>query len=633
LGYNRKDLEEKTVSNIINPATGKKVAYTKANLLVLAMNWGTEKNRQRIIGGFFANENMSAEQAKLSDEAASQGYAAIEKVLENLTDKDWDFVQGVWDLFESSWPQALAVEKEATGLEIGRERPMAFLTSTGRKMRGGYFPIRYNPVKSLMAARHQAEDAAESLIKNPYDRASVAHGYTKSRSKTVNRQILLELSTIAQHLNEVAHDLTHRIAVYDVSKIINDKDLAPHLEHVLGRANYEQLNPWLKHISSPALTDPNVTQMERIINATLTNISASYLGFKFSVGLRQLMGIGPAADKIGRLRMARAMWSYLADSANWGGIAQEVFEKSSYMGARAKNFDANISAAVANRGDKHLTGARAGLRDAMFWWAGEMDLFVSIPTWMAAYERALNDFAEPGINEEVLEKRAIDYADMIVRMTQNAGSAKDLALIQRRGPLMRLFTMFYTGIGRLYNLTREEFGKGHDIRDFPRLAAHILTVYTVPYLIGSLITNRALGNGNGDEDDEDKGYLPFLWFLGKGTVSEMMRPLVGVKDLFDMATGTETIDMPTLGDGIHGIKNLIYTVDEAFDDGEVDFGRLTRATIESAGPLFALPSKQIRASWGGTLKAMENWDRRSTTEKVLKTPWDILMGPGPRRKK
>jgi hypothetical protein len=228
------------------------------------------------------------------------------------------------------------------------------------------------------------------------------------------------------------------------------------------------------------------------------------------------------------------------------------------------------------------------------------------------------------MDEAALEKKAIDYADMVVRMTQNAGSAKDLALMQRRGPLMRLFTMFYTGIGRLYNLTREEFGKGHGVKDFPRLAAHILTVYTMPFVIGYLITNRRL------KDDDDESWL---WFLGKGTISEMLRPLVGVKDLFDWTMGTERVDMPTLGDSIRGLKDFVETVNDSIDDGDVDWSRLTRDSLELSGPLFAVPSKQIRASWRGILKAMEEWDKRGSVEKALRTPWDILMGPGPKQKK
>ena len=91
-------------------------------------------------------------------------------------------------------------------------------TASGKVMQGGYFPIRYNPVKNLTAAKHQAEKLEKSLHETPYGRAAVAHGYTKGRAEVVNRQILFKLDTIAMHLNEVAHDLTHRIAVRDVSQ-------------------------------------------------------------------------------------------------------------------------------------------------------------------------------------------------------------------------------------------------------------------------------------------------------------------------------------------------------------------------------------------------------------------------------
>jgi hypothetical protein len=630
LGYKRSELQEKFISRIINPATGKYVAYTKENILTLALNWGTNKNRQRVLGGLFGTVGAKDQAFALEHNVALSDFR-IEDLLAHLSDKDWDFVEGVWELFGSYWTEAAKVEKAATGLEIGRESSMSFTTVDGREIKGGYFHIYYNPEKSLTSERHQLEEEAESLIKTPFDRAAVLHGYTKSRDKLVFRQISFELSSIARHLNEVAHDLTHRIPVYDIDRLIHDRELADHLQHVIGHENYLQLSPWLKHIAMPSLTEPHVSQMEKIIQTATTNITAAYLGFKFSVGLRQLAGVGPAADKIGRLNMARAMWLYLANANNWSEIAEEVYEKSSYMSHRAKNFDSNISAAVKNAELGRSVGARGGVQDLMFWWAGETDLFVSIPTWLAAHDKALNDFAEENIDDAALEQKAIDYADMVVRTTQNAGSAKDLALMQRRGPLMRLFTMFYTGVGRLYNLTREEFGKGHGVKDFPRLAAHVLTVYTLPFLIGYLITNRRLKDDGDDEDDENESWL---WFLGKGTISEMMRPLVGVKDLFDMVTGTETIDMPTIGDGLRGIKNFVETVNESYQDDEgVDWSNLIRSSIEVSGPLFALPSKQIRASWKGTLKAMEKWDERSRLERLVKTPWDILMGSGPRRGK
>jgi hypothetical protein len=591
---------------------------------VLGLNWGTLKNRQRVMGGFFANENMSEAEA-INAGTISPQYAEglIESALENLTDKDWDFVQGIWDLFESYWPQVAAVEKEASGTTPGKEQSAPVLTASGKKLRGGYFPIRYNPLKSLTAARHDSEKNVKSLTETPYGRASVAHGYTHARAEVVNRQVSLDLETIARHLNEVAHDLTHRIAVRDVSRIINEKTLAAHLEHVLGRENYEQLNPWLQHIANAALTEKQVTAVEDIVKGMTTNIAAAYLGFKFSVGIKQFFGLGPAAGRLGALRMTRAMWGYLTDAGHWSEIAEDIYKRSAYMSDRAQNFDRDLYAAVADRAAAKLTGSRAGVRDMLFWWAGEMDMLISIPTWRAAYEQALNKFASSETDTETLEKKAVEYADMVVRTTQNAGSPKDLAMIQRRGAIMKLATMFYTALGRIYNATREEYLKGHGVKDFPRLAAHVLTVYTFPFLLGALLSR--------DSGDDDDG---LFWWFGKGTVGEMLSPLVGLGAVFDYISGNRSATIPVIGDAMRNAKKIVDLVAEGrAEDKDMNWGGLTRETIDLAGPLAALPSKQILASYRGILAAMEKWNERSGFEKMTLTPWDVLMGPERRWRK
>jgi hypothetical protein len=85
------------------------------------------------MGGFFANENMSEAEAIEADKISPQAAEGqVESALENLTDKDWDFVQGIWDLFESYWSQVAAVEKEASGTTPRKEKSAPVLTASGR---------------------------------------------------------------------------------------------------------------------------------------------------------------------------------------------------------------------------------------------------------------------------------------------------------------------------------------------------------------------------------------------------------------------------------------------------------------------------------------------------------------------
>ena len=610
-------LKEKVVTRLYNPRKSDYTPFTRENLLALALNMGTERNRQRVLGGWFPKLDMTDERA------VQEAMGIVDSLLENLTDTDWEFVQGVWDLFDGYWPQVAALEKEVSGVTPEKERAVPVRTASGKVMRGGYFPIRYNPVKNLTAAKHQAEKLEKSLHETPYGRAAVAHGYTKGRMEVVNRQILFKLDTIAMHLNEVAHDLTHRMAVRDVSRLINDKELSAHLEHVLGRENYEQLNPWLQHIANSALSEKDVTAVDKMVRRGMSNIAAAYMGFKVSVGLKQIVGLGPAADQVGRLRLSKAMMQYLA-AYDKEAIRDEIFAKSTYMSDRANNFDRDIRGALSERTANTFSNREAGVRNMMFWWAGYMDTLVSIPTWLAAYHKALNDFAKETQDSTALEAKAVEYADMVVRTTQNAGSPKDLAAIQRGGAMRKLFTMFYTGIGRLYNLTREEWHKGHGIRDIPRLTGHVLTVYTIPFLVGELLMNRAFGSG----DDDDDSLLARLWWAGKGTLGEMMAPLVFVRDVANLFV-TDYRYRATPLDEIGGsIERLVRMSRRSMDeDKEMDWTKFAKESTNAAGGLLGLPSRQIIATIRGIDNAIDKWDERGPWERLFGTPMDILMGP------
>jgi hypothetical protein len=67
LGYVKKDWSQKYVTRIQNPATGNSISLTKENIMSIALNWGTKKNRQRIIGGLFVNEEQTREAAAKED--------------------------------------------------------------------------------------------------------------------------------------------------------------------------------------------------------------------------------------------------------------------------------------------------------------------------------------------------------------------------------------------------------------------------------------------------------------------------------------------------------------------------------------------------------------------------------------
>ena len=80
--------------------TGQPTKITKGELISLALNWGAESNREKMLRG----EGWDRE--------------AVQAVLDrHMTKADWDFTQGVWDLISKMRPEISARERRMTGVD------------------------------------------------------------------------------------------------------------------------------------------------------------------------------------------------------------------------------------------------------------------------------------------------------------------------------------------------------------------------------------------------------------------------------------------------------------------------------------------------------------------------------------
>ncbi|MEG2344289.1 MAG: hypothetical protein RSB52_09035, partial [Acidaminococcaceae bacterium] len=111
---------------------------TKENLLCMALNWGNEGNRSRLCVGLGMGE--------------TKVFALLQ---EELTKKDWAFVQALWDHIGQYGDQVNAVVEKQLGVPMHRVKPQKFVITTAdnqtAELAGGYYPIRSDPTKSNAA--------------------------------------------------------------------------------------------------------------------------------------------------------------------------------------------------------------------------------------------------------------------------------------------------------------------------------------------------------------------------------------------------------------------------------------------------------------------------------------------------
>lgn len=218
---------------------------------------------------------------------------------------------------------------------------------------------------------------------------------------------------------------------------------------------------------------------------------------------------------------------------------------------------------------------------------GWADMAVSLPVWHAAYEKGVARWND--------QRKAVDYANYVVRTTNNAGAAKDLAQVQRGGPTRRLFTMYYSAFGSLYQMFREQMIRAgrEGIPGKIKLAAFCFMMFTVQSALEDLVKGRApLGD---DEDDDSIG----KWLM-RGTLlsASSMFPIV-----WDVASGTTLLGgagkfrpSSALEAGsafIKAVDSSAEAVADAWDGEDVEAERVVKNMVEAGGYAFGLPSVQL----------------------------------------
>ena len=122
-----------------------------------------------------------------------------------------------------------------------------------------------------------------------------------------------------------------------------------------------------------------------------------------------------------------------------------------------------------------------------------MQMLVDVPTWQAAYQKALAEGFEDG--------RAVEMADQAVLDSQGGGHNKDRSLVHRNHPFA---TMFYSYFSSMENLWAESLsqqnmktikGQFGFLRDFTLLLA-------IPTL-GQALIFSALRGDDWDKDPEE----------------------------------------------------------------------------------------------------------------------------------
>lgn len=535
--------------------------------LAIALNTGNTGNLQRLLGG--------------------EGWtmAQLTPVLQSLTAQEWAAVQAVWDHFESYRPQIAEKERRVYGKEPEWVEPQPFAVTTADgttvQMRGGYYPIKYDPAASQRAEEHADAESAKRQLQGAYTTATTRRSFTKARVEEVSgRPLLYTLAGMYSGVNDVIHDLAWHEWLIDANRLLRSHTIDTAIREHYGPEAKQQFKTWVQDVAEGDKGAANAG--EAALGRLRQGVSASGLGFNVMSAAIQITGFNQSIVRVGAPWIGRGIAKYLGNPL---GLTRTVHEMSDFMANRARTRFRELNELRNQVQDQSAFNEFIG-RYAYFMMM-RVQQVVDVPTWWGAYEKAI-----AAGNEET---RAVALADQAVIDAQGGGQTKDLSAIERGGPALRLFTVFYSFMNTALNLGVAQTMGANTPAKRAKLAVDYLMLYTVPAVLGYTLKAALTPGDSGDDDLEE---------IAKKLAAEQLGYLMGLmvvvrefNEVAKMVTGNPSFGYSGPA-GVRAISDAQKFGQQAMQ-GEFD-DAFRKSAVNLIGDFTGLPAAQINRTITGT---------------------------------
>lgn len=617
--YSRKEwtvIRSKKLYTVGLDERGKPVSYTKEQLLAMALNFGTKSNRERLIETLWLSDTLNTDEKTILD--------MLDK---NLTDKDWDFIESVWEHLNSYWGERNKVQNDLYGTPLGKVQGEDFTLKSGRVIHGAYYRIKYDPLSSTKTSNFSTTDIAKMDMQN-ISSFSLGMGSTKQRAGASGGQKLrLDLDVYVEAVNEAMQHIAMREATVDVYKLLNRKEVVAAIENTAGPETLSLLQGWAKDCWHSSIKD--MSEWDSTLGRARRRFNFTTMGFRFSTALLNIGNITGMMERMGAANAIKAVGDFYFH----GNIVEQrrfIQTKSTMMRDRGATIDRDMymqdRLPVGKNESEFRSKIEHGkygvdtLNSKAYWLIQATDEMFSLPEWLFTYKRAMAAMEIEGkLNRDEMDAEAVRLADKAVRETFGSNETKDQTSFIRKNGILAQMTTFYS----YTNLVTNQFIRAgyvlYDKGDVkPLLAA---TWYW--WILGALV-ETALREIGDDSDDEDKWKKKFLHVIASGG------PIGGVPiareavpwtvDFFTgKSFGSAAPDAPFF-DTLKHMENFL----RATKKGDlIEMGRgatkvITRTSIPVPDTITDAFWNFMRMACTDTEFTMWDWFRKSLWDKTLK---------------
>lgn len=547
-----------------------KVNLTRTQVIALALNFGNDGNRNRLVEGSKLWKEIT--DGRTLDEMQ------IKSIIEQtLSVEELEAVQNVWDVFEELRPLLQEQTKRLTGRSPKwvEARPVSFTLPNGEsvQLRGGYYPIMYDSRASDKGALLKIMDKAVTGVSLQNNAEHTYGGFLETRAKAVSG-LAVALTTNAgfEGIDNAIHRLAWEETSINVWKVL--KAIRPTIRDYYGADCARAIDDWMRaNAQGQMVQSSTIDTAARFLRQ---NISLAGLGFNFTTAAIQVFGIVNSVPVIGQKWVARGMSRYLSMTPKKASAF--VFERSAMMEDRARTQFRELQEVSAR-----AAGNTSEIKDAFMRLAYKpivvMQMVVDVPTWLGAYEKALS--------EGNTEQRAIAIADRCVIDAQGSGRASDLSAIERGGEWAKLMTVFYT----FFNAILNSLVVSYKTKGKVQFAMDVLLVVAVQTAIETMFKEGMKSVAR--EDDAEDWWENVKDAYPKNVVGFSLGLFVGLRELSSITEGRYA--------GPTGLRKVAdaFSLATQVSQGEWDEAA-TKSAVKVMGSFFGLPSTPINRAITGT---------------------------------
>lgn len=456
----------------INKVDHKPIMVTKETLITMALNWGTDSNRERVV------------------ETYGLDHRNIEKILfKYLNDKDWDFVEAVWKHINSYWPERNIVQNNLYGIPLGKVPGRKIILPDGRKINGMYYPIKYD---AELTSKTKDREINDIIRKDMLGRTTfnIGMGSTKSRAQSSGGQYLRQdLDVYLDYINESINHIAMRETTADIYKLLSRKDLAEAISQKYGVDAHRRLQRW----ASDCWHDPvdKLTTWEQRLNRLRHNFTMATMAYRTSTALLNFANLPLVMEKMGAVNMARGLSAiYLGGVKNYRQQRDFILSKSTFMRDRATNMDRDLARGLKLKEEQDvskITSKAHAVKEEIDRFAysliSETDFMLSLPEWIQTYNNTIAQLQieKPFMTVAEMDEESVRLADKMVRETFGSGEMKDRPEVVKSRLLSQLLP-FYS----FTSLVMNQFIRGgYDIVD-GRGPMKLMRAMLFWYILGSV---------------------------------------------------------------------------------------------------------------------------------------------------